>query len=66
MSPTLYREIRHAHGLGSRHERLRRRGLLTPEEMAASLGVHPQTVTTSLVGWYPTVTRSLVGWYQWA
>jgi hypothetical protein len=37
-------KIRHAHGLGSRRERLRRRGMLTLEEMAESLGVHPQTV----------------------
>ncbi|HTW10514.1 MAG TPA: recombinase family protein [Acidimicrobiales bacterium] len=37
-------KIRRAHGLGSRRERLRERGLLTLDEMAESLGVHPQTV----------------------
>jgi len=37
-------KIRQEHGLGSRRERLRRRGMLTLEEMAESLGVHPQTV----------------------
>ncbi len=36
--------IRSAHGLESRFDRLRRRGLLTLEEMAAALGVHPSTV----------------------
>jgi hypothetical protein len=37
-------KIRKAHGLGSRRERLRQNGMLTLEEMAATLGVHPQTV----------------------
>lgn len=36
--------IRLAHGLASRFERLRRQGLLTLEEMAEALGVHPTTV----------------------
>jgi hypothetical protein len=37
-------KIRKAHGLGSRRERLRARGMLTLDEMAETLGVHPQTV----------------------
>ena len=37
-------KIRKAHGLGSRRERLRQRGWLTLDEMAATLSVHPQTV----------------------
>jgi DNA invertase Pin-like site-specific DNA recombinase len=37
-------KIRNAHGLGSRRERLRRRGMLTLDEMAETLRVHPQTV----------------------
>jgi hypothetical protein len=37
-------KIRQAHGLGSRRERLLRRGMLTLEEMADTLSVHPQTV----------------------
>ncbi len=37
-------KIRQAHGLGSRRERLRQHGWLTLEEMAQTLGVHPQTV----------------------
>lgn len=37
-------KIRRAHGLGSRRERLRQRGMLTLDEMAETLGVHPQTV----------------------
>jgi DNA invertase Pin-like site-specific DNA recombinase len=36
--------IRTAHGLASRFDRLRRQGLLTLEEMAETLGVHPTTV----------------------
>ena len=36
--------IRTAHHLVSRFDRLRRQGLLTLDEMAAALGVHPQTV----------------------
>lgn len=36
--------IRTAHGLESRFDRLRRHGLLTLEEMAEALGVHPSTV----------------------
>jgi hypothetical protein len=36
--------IRTSHGLESRFDRLRRRGLLTLEEMAEALGVHPSTV----------------------
>jgi hypothetical protein len=37
-------KIRRVHGLGSRRERLRQRGMLTLDEMAQALGVHPQTV----------------------
>ena len=37
-------KIRKAHGLESRFERLRRQGMLTLEEMAETLGVHPCTV----------------------
>ena len=37
-------KIRRAHGLESRRDRLRRRGMLTLEEMAQTLAVHPQTV----------------------
>ena len=37
-------KIRKAHRLESRFDRLRRRGMLTLEEMADALGVHPQTV----------------------
>ena len=36
--------IRTSHGLESRFDRLRRRGLLTLEEMAEALGVAPSTV----------------------
>ncbi len=36
--------MRSAYGLETRYERLRRRGLLTLDEMAAALGVHPSTV----------------------
>jgi hypothetical protein len=36
--------IRTAHGLESRFNRLRRQGLLTLDEMAEALGVHPSTV----------------------
>ena len=37
-------KIRKAHGLESRFSRLRRQGLLTVDEMAEALGVHPTTV----------------------
>ena len=37
-------KIRKAHGLESRFDRLRRKGMLTLSEMADALGVHPQTV----------------------
>ena len=37
-------KIRKAHGLESRFDRLRRPGMLTLDEMAQALGVHPQTV----------------------
>jgi DNA invertase Pin-like site-specific DNA recombinase len=37
-------KIRKAHRLQSRFDRLRQQGLLTLEEMAKALGVHPQTV----------------------
>ena len=40
---TIWR-IRNAYKLESRFDRLRRQGLLTLEEMAAALGVHPSTV----------------------
>jgi DNA invertase Pin-like site-specific DNA recombinase len=36
--------IRTAHGLANRFDRLRRQGLLTLQEMAEALGVHPTTV----------------------
>ena len=37
-------KIRKAHHLESRSDRLRKKGLLTLDEMADALGVHPQTV----------------------
>ncbi len=37
-------KIRKAQGLESRRDRLRRRGMLTLDEMAQALAVHPQTV----------------------
>lgn len=37
-------KIRRAHGLESRRDRLRRRGMLTLDEMAQALAIHPQTV----------------------
>jgi DNA invertase Pin-like site-specific DNA recombinase len=37
-------DIRHAHGLAGHAERLRARGLLTLDEIAERLGVHPTTV----------------------
>ncbi len=37
-------KIRKAHRLDSRFDRLRRKGMLTLEEMAEALGAHPQTV----------------------
>jgi DNA invertase Pin-like site-specific DNA recombinase len=43
-SPWVIWKLRSAHGLDSRFDRLRRRGLLTLEEMAEALGVHPSTV----------------------
>lgn len=36
--------IRRAHGLATHHDRLRARGLLTIEETAQRLGVHPSTI----------------------
>jgi hypothetical protein len=38
-------KLRRAHGLADRFTRLRRRGLLTPQEMATRLGVSVRTVT---------------------
>lgn len=35
----------HTYGLRSRYDRLRARGLLTKEEIAKRLGIHPQTAT---------------------
>ena len=37
-------KIRKAHRLEPRFDRLRRKGMLTLDEMAVALGVHPQTV----------------------
>lgn len=37
--------IVHTYGLRSRFDRLRARGLLTKEELAPRLGIHPQTLT---------------------
>ena len=37
-------DLRRAHGLPSRHERLRAKGLLTIDEIAQRLGVHPTTI----------------------
>ena len=37
-------KIRKAHRLEPRFDRLRRKGMLTLDEMAEALGVHPQTV----------------------
>lgn len=37
-------KVRRSHGLSSRYDRLRRRGLLTQEELADALGVTPLTV----------------------
>jgi hypothetical protein len=36
--------IVHAYGLQMRYDRLRQRGMLTPKEMAARLGIHEQTL----------------------
>lgn len=36
--------IRRTHGLKSRYDRLRERGMLTQEELAPMLGVHPSTI----------------------
>ncbi|MDP9373797.1 MAG: helix-turn-helix domain-containing protein [Chloroflexota bacterium] len=38
------RQLRHDHGLKDRYTRLREAGLLTAEELAARLGVRPQTI----------------------
>ena len=43
-SPWMIWRLRAKHGLEDRGSRLRRQGLLTLEEMAARLGVHPATV----------------------
>lgn len=43
-SPWMIWRLRTRHGLEDRRSRLRRQGLLTLEEMAAVLGVHPATV----------------------
>jgi DNA invertase Pin-like site-specific DNA recombinase len=37
-------KLRHSYGLTSRYERLRQRGMLTQEEMAKRLDIHPTTV----------------------
>lgn len=37
-------KLRRSHGLASRYDRLRQRGLLTQEELAEALGVHPLTI----------------------
>ncbi|MDA8057872.1 MAG: recombinase family protein [Actinomycetota bacterium] len=42
-------KIRKAHRLESRFDRLRRKGLLTRDEMAEALGVHPATVKARAV-----------------
>lgn len=39
-------QIRRAHRITSRYDRLRSKGLLTQQEIAAELGVHPSTVRT--------------------
>ena len=43
-SRPMVQKIRRAYGLVSRYDRLRRAGLLTMDEVAARLGVHPSTV----------------------
>ena len=40
----LVRQIRRAHRITSRYDRLRKAGMLTQAEMAEELGVHPSTV----------------------
>jgi DNA invertase Pin-like site-specific DNA recombinase len=43
-TPTMVNHIRRNYRLDSRYARLRRQGLLTLEEAAQALGIHPQTV----------------------
>jgi DNA invertase Pin-like site-specific DNA recombinase len=43
-TPIMVSHIRRKHDLPSRYTRLRQQGLLTLDEMAKALGVHPQTV----------------------
>jgi hypothetical protein len=43
-NPVMVNHIRRKHGLQSRFARLREQGLLTLDEMATTLDVHPQTV----------------------
>ena len=43
-SPRIIGKVRRAYNLEDRFSRLRRRGLLTQEELAALLGVHIKTV----------------------
>jgi DNA invertase Pin-like site-specific DNA recombinase len=43
-TPQIVNNIRRAHGVRDRFQRLRDSGLLTLGEMAARLGVHPQTI----------------------
>ena len=40
----IVRNLRLSYGLPSHYDRLRKRGMLTQEEMARELGIHPQTV----------------------
>lgn len=43
-SPFIVEKVRRKYGLANHFTRLRRQGLLTLQEMAVSLGVHPKTV----------------------
>ena len=43
-NPVMVNHIRRKHGLQSRYARLRRQGLVTLDEMAKAIDVHPQTV----------------------
>jgi DNA invertase Pin-like site-specific DNA recombinase len=43
-TPGIVANLRRAHGLPSRHDRLRTAGMLTGDELAAQLDVHPVTV----------------------
>jgi transposase len=43
-TPTIVAKLRRAHGLSSRYERLRRKGLLTKAEIAKELDVHWSTI----------------------